>query len=386
MSIIEVGNIFKSIQKVIKKRKNVELHEPDIGTKEVDYLKYAVEKKFISRKGNFLDKFENKIKKITNSKYVILTSSGTSALHLSLLSINIKKDNEILMPTLNYIASANATLYCKAIPHFIDSESETLGIDTEKLDKYLRKIAVMKKNICYNRFTKNPIKALICLHTFGYPAKIQEIKKICKNYNLKLIEDSAEALGSYYSGKHLGTFGDLGILSFNGNKIITTGSGGAILTNSRNIYKICDHLSKIAKKKHIYKLDYDYLGYNYSMANINAAIGLAQIENLKKILKKKKLLNERYIKEFKKYKFLKIFEESKLSESNHWLNTAVFNKSNPYMLKSLFDYTNKRKISTRPVFKLLHKIIYLKKFPKMNLKNAIELENRIITLPSSPFL
>tara|TARA_B100000989_G_scaffold179029_1_gene134469 strand:+ start:5168 stop:6325 length:1158 start_codon:yes stop_codon:yes gene_type:complete len=377
--------IYNLICSVIKK-KRAELHEPNFNNLESKYLKKAIKRKFVSRKGNFVDGFLKKIKLLTKSNYVILTSSGTSALHLALLAINLKENEEVLMPSLNYIASANATLYCSAIPHFVDVDEESLGIDPRKLDNYLSKICKLKKKQCYNKKTNRLIKALICLHTFGYPAKILEIKKICAKYNIKLIEDSAEALGSFLNKKHLGTFGDIGILSFNGNKIITTGSGGAVLTNNLRLAKKIDHLSKIAKKAHPYKLDYNTLGYNYNMSNLNAALGLAQIEKINFFLNKKKKLHTRYSKKFQKIKFLKVFSDNKLNKSNNWLITLILDKSNKALLKKLFDYSNSKKISTRPVFKLLHKINYLKKYPKMNLENSIELEGRIITIPSSSFL
>ena len=385
MKLNDEKNIYKLICSVIKKN-SAELHEPHFNNLEIKYLSQAIKKKFVSRKGNFVDRFSKKIKLLTRSNYVILTSSGTSALHLALVALKIKKNEEILMPSLNYIASANATLYCGAVPHFVDVDEETLGIDPIKLKKYLEEICIVKNKTCLNKKTKRPIKALICLHTFGYPSKILELKKICLSYHLKLIEDSAEALGSFFNKKHLGTFGDIGILSFNGNKIITTGSGGAILTNNLILAKKIEHLSKIAKKKHLYKLDYDSLGYNYNMSNLNAALGLAQIEKIDYFLKSKKKLHARYYKKFKKINFLETFSDNKKSNSNNWLITLVLKKSNKTFLKKLFDYTNKKNISTRPVFKLLHKIKYLKKYPKMNLKNSIDLENRIITIPSSSFL
>lgn len=385
MRLNEEKNIHKLITSVIKK-KSAELHEPHFNNLEINYLKEAIKKKSVSRKGNFVDRFSKKIKSLTKAKYVILTSTGTSALHLALLALNIKKNEEVLMPSLNYIASANATLYCGAIPHFVDVDEESLGIDPLKLKKYLDEKCLVKQKKCFNKKTKRLIKALICLHTFGYPAKILELKKICSKNHIKLIEDSAEALGSFSNKKHLGTFGDIGILSFNGNKIITTGSGGAILTNNNRLAKKIDHLSKIAKKKHPYKLDYDFLGYNYNMSNLNAALGLAQIEKINYFLKNKKELHERYYKKLKKINYLKIFSDNKANKSNNWLITLILKKTNKTFLKKIFDYTNNQSISTRPVFKLLHKIRYLKKYPKMDLNKSIDLENRIITIPSSSFL
>ena len=367
MSLKEHKTIYKLICDVIKK-KSAELHEPNFSNLEIKYLNQAIKKKFVSRKGNFVDLFSKKIKFLTKSKHVILTSSGTSALHLALLAFNIKKNEEVLMPSLNYIASANATLYCGAIPHFVDVDEKSLGIDPIKLKKYLDKICIIKNKKCLNKKTKRPIRALICLHTFGYPARILELKKICLSYHIKLIEDSAEALGSFFHNKHLGTFGDIGILSFNGNKIITTGSGGAVLTNNLILAKKIDHLSKIAKKKHPYKLDYDFVGYNYNMPNLNAALGLAQIEKINHFIKNKQKLHKRYSDKFKKINYLEIYSGNSNCNSNNWLITIILKKADKFFLKKLFDFTNNKNLSTRPVFKLLHKIKYIKKYPKMNLK------------------
>jgi perosamine synthetase len=286
MNIAKIKLFHKVILKVIKKKK-AELHEPFFDNMEIKLLKKSIKNKFISSKGIFIDQFEKKIKKITKSKYVTLTSSGTAALHLALLSMGVKSNHEVLMPTLNYIASANTTLYCGAIPHFIDSDESNLGIDPKKLEKYLNKICLVKNNLCINKNSGNIIKVLICFHPFGYPAEIEKIKKICKKFKIKLIEDSAESIGSFFKGKHLGTFGDIGIISFNGNKTITTGSGGAVITKNKSLNKFCKISSFIAKKPHPYEFDYYRLGYNYRMANLNAAVGVAQIDKLNSLIKKK---------------------------------------------------------------------------------------------------
>ena len=231
------------------KKKKLHLHEPFLEKFEEKLVNESIKKKDISSKGKFLNIFIKKLKKVTKSKYVVLTSSGTAALHLAMLSVGVSKNTEVLMPSLNYIASANAALYCDAIPHFVDINENNMGIDPTKLENYLNKISIKKKNYCINKKSGNIIKALVCFHPFGYPASIGILKKICKKFNIKLIEDAAESIGSYLNNKHLGTFGDIGILSFNGNKTITTGSGGAIMSNNKNIIKHCEILGSIAKKK-----------------------------------------------------------------------------------------------------------------------------------------
>lgn len=368
------------------KRKKLDLHEPFFDKLESQLVDESIQKKSISSKGKFLSKFILQLKRLTKSKYVVLTSSGTAALHLAMLSVGVSRNTEVLMPSLNYIASANAALYCNAIPHFVDVNKNTLGVDPIKLENYLNEISTEKKNYCINKKSGNVIKALVCFHPFGYPASIDELKKICNKFNIKLIEDAAESIGSYLNNKHLGTFGDIGILSFNGNKTITTGSGGAILTNNKNLKKHCEILGSIAKKKHLFKFDYFYKGYNYKMANINAALGVAQISKINKIVTKKKRIFLNYIKYFKKLDFVKIYNPPKVSSCNYWLVTSILNKPNNTLKNKILNYCNKKGVFVRPSFKLLHTISYLKKYPRMNLNNSINLDKRIISLPSSPFL
>ena len=272
--------IINKFQKMYGKNVFIKLHEPNLSFKDLIEVKKSIKNNYVSTIGNVVKKFEKRLSTITKSKYVVATVSGSAALHTSVCALNIKKNEEILMPTLNYIASANAALLCNAIPHFIDIEKNTLGVDPVKLEKYLKKNAIIRNNTCYNKKTKRKIKAIIVLHTFGHPSKIDLIKKISKKYHLYLIEDAAEALGSKYKKKHLGTFGDIGILSFNGNKIITCGGGGAIITNSKLISKKALHLISNSKLNHKWKYDYDQLGFNYRMPGINAALGVSQLMRL----------------------------------------------------------------------------------------------------------
>ena len=222
---------------------------------------------------------------------------------LSLIALGLKKNQEVLLPTLNYIASANATRYLNAIPHFIDSEEKTLGVDAKKLELYLKKKTKMVNKNCINKNTGNIIKILIVTHIFGHPAEIEKLIKIAKRFNIKVIEDASECLGSFYKKKHLGVFGDIGVLSFNGNKIITSGNGGAIITNNMQYFKKINHISKIAKKKHTWNYDYDEIGYNYKLSNINAALGYAQFKKLKRYISNKRLLFKVYEKYFSKFKY-----------------------------------------------------------------------------------
>jgi len=257
------------------------IHEPYFNKKESVYVQKSINSTYVSTVGDFIKKFENEIKKFTKSKYAVATVNGTSALHISMMTLGIGPNHEVLIPNLNYIGSSNATIYCGASPHFVDVDSKYLGIDTNKLRDYLKRNTFIKKNQTFNKKTFKKIIAIAPTHIFGQPSKMNEILDISKEFNLKIVEDAAESLGSFYKHKHTGTIGDVGILSFNGNKIITTGGGGMILTNNFKIYNQAKFLSQVSKKPHPWKYDYKGLGFNYRMPNLNAALGYAQIKKLK---------------------------------------------------------------------------------------------------------
>jgi len=381
MSDSQIKDILKILEKIYKKK--YQLHSPIFNGNEKKYLINCLKQKNISALGTYRNRLIDKIKFITKAKYVILTSSGTAAMHLILKALNVDEKDEILMPSLNYIASANSVLYCNSNPHFVEIENTTLGVDPTKLRNYLKKIVRRKNNLSYNKRSKKLIKGIIVLHTFGHPCKIDKIKKICDEYNLRLIEDSAEALGSLYKNIHVGTFGEAGILSFNGNKIVTTGAGGAVITNDKKIANKIEKLSKISKKKHPYKYDYDEVGYNYSMPNLNAAIGLAQIENLKKFLKSKRALAKKIKFNLKDNVNIKIFVEPKNCKSNYWLQIVMLNKASIKLRNSIVENLIKNGLQSRPLWTLLHKINYLKKFHHDNLSISLDIEKKLINIPSN---
>ena len=288
------------------------LHDPIFCGNEIKYLTKCIKSSFVSSVGNYVREFEKKISSITGAKYSVATSSGTAALHLALRYLKVDKSDEILMPSFTYIATANAVKYCDASINFLDIENDQLGICPVKLEKYLQKISIKKGKYTYNKFNKKKIKAIIVVHVYGFPSKIIEIKKICKKYNIILIEDAAEAIGSKLKNKHLGVFGEIGILSFNGNKTVTAGSGGAIICNSKKIYDSIYHLSTQAKVKIRYDHIHDEIGYNYRMNNLSAAVGCAQIENLKKIISLKRKNFKKYFDIFKNTKNVEIVKEPKI--------------------------------------------------------------------------
>ena len=377
------SEIVKSVN-LFTKKKFITLHDPYFEKNDFVSVNRCIGSSYVSTVSKFTNIFEDKIKKLTKSKYSVSTINWTAAIQVAVKACGIKKNEEVLIPNLNYIGSANATIYCGAIPHFVDVESTGFGIDADKLADYLKKICIVKKNNTINRISRRAIKAIIPTHVFGNPAKIDEIIKIGKKFKLKVIEDASECVGSYYKKKHLGTFGDVGILSFNGNKIITTGGGGAIITKNKNIYKKAFNLSTISRKKNIgWRYDYSEVGYNYRLPGINSSLGISQLSKLSYLLRIKRKIFLKYKKLFKDNPNFKLVEEPKDAKSNHWLNTIFIFNSNLKLRDQIIKETNKKGVGVRPVWKLMHKIKHLSKYPRMNVDNSKVLEKSLINLPSS---
>ena len=380
---------FNIHQQIIKKVRQVTgdgkvfLHEPVFWGDEKKNLVNCVNTTFVSSVGKYVDIFEKKLKNYTKSKYVLVTNSGTSALHICCIVSGIKKNDEVLLPTFNFVASSNVLMYLGAVPHYVDVDENSLGIDIPKLDNYLKKISVKKGKYIYNKKTKRRIMAIFPTHIFGHPGNIDSILKLAKKYNLNLVEDASESIGSFYKKKHLGTFGKAGALSFNGNKTITTGSGGAILLKKFDDYTLAKKLINICKTDHFWKLEYNGLGYNYRMSNIQASLGCSQIKNLEKIISKKYLLLKKYKKIFKKISYLKVFEHFYPGRPNYWLHTIILNKNLSSIRDKILNKANKEKLMLRPAWKLMHRLPHLKKFPRMDVANSVSLEKRLINLPSS---
>ncbi len=362
------------------------LHEPTFSGNEWKYLKECLDSTFVSSTGKYVDIFEKKLVEFTDSKYAIAVASGTSALHISLKLADVKKDDEVLVPALTFVATANAVTYCNAIPHFVDSEIISLGIDHIKLREYLEKNTKKEDGLCINNLTGNVIRAMVPMHAFGHPSNIEELLSISRDFNINLIEDAAESLGSFYKGQHTGTFGLLGTLSFNGNKTITTGGGGAILTNDAELAMRAKHLSTTAKLKHPWDYLHDEIGYNYRMPNINAALGCAQIELLPEMIKSQRLLYKKYNSAFKNIEEVSVFKEPNGSNSNYWLQTLILDKPDMIMRDKILKHTNDNGFMTRPAWKLMPELPAFKNCPSMNVDMALSLSKRIINIPSSPFL
>jgi aminotransferase in exopolysaccharide biosynthesis len=375
------NDIIKSIRKVVGRQKH-HLHEPLFFGNEIKYLKKTISTNLVSSVGPFVKKFEDQITKFTKSKYTISIVNGTEALHLSLVACGVKNNDEVLVPTITFVGTANAIVYSGAIPHFIDSETETLGIDPLKLEKYLKKITIKKGKFYFNKKTKRKIRAIIPVHVFGNICQIDSILKIAKKYNLLVIEDAAEALGSFFKNKHAGTFGLVGCFSFNGNKIMTTGGGGAIITNNKLLAKKIKHLSATAKINHRWEYIHDAVGYNFRMPNLNAALGLAQLENLNFFIKKKRILYKKYFNVFKNVRHVSLFKELKNAKSNYWLQTLILEKSNSRFKNKILNESFKSGLYLRPAWKLISNLKPFRSNPKMDLRGSEEIYKKIINLPS----
>jgi perosamine synthetase len=378
------NNISKKIYKLIRSKFKppLYLHEPYLNKiSVVKIIKNCIENNHISSVGPYIQKFENEIKYITGAKNCVSVANGTSAIYLSLFVLGGKLNDEVILPAFNFIAAANACLQLRAIPHFAEIENDTFGIDPVKLEKYLSSSTYKKRNIYFNKKTNRPIKFIIVTHVYGHICKIDAILRVAKKFNLKLIEDASEALGSFYLKKHAGTFGDLGILSFNGNKTITCGSGGAILTNNKKMAKKLKHLSTHAKVNDLFDHIHDDIGYNYRMSNLSAAVGCAQIEKIKKIVMAKRKNFNFYNRAFKKNKIIKIYKEPKFSFCNYWLITAFLKK--PELKKKLLKFFKLRGYGFRTVWRPLHSLKIFKDCPRDSMSISNEIFRKTINLPSS---
>ncbi len=359
------------------------LHEPLFKGKEGEYVKECLDTGWVSSVGKFVDRFEKKLAEYTGVKRAIAVVNGTCALHLALKLAGVEPGNEVIVPTLTFVATANAVAYTGATPHFVDSEEGTLGLDPDKLETYLNDISEIRKGTCYNKLTGKRITAVVPMHVFGHPVDLDPLFEVCKNFKLILIEDAAESLGSFYKGKHTGNWGKLSVLSFNGNKIITTGGGGAILTNDSTLADRAKHLSTTAKLPHKWEYNHDEIGYNYRLPNINAALGCAQIENLPYFIKEKRNLAKRYQSAFESIKEISFFSEPDNAKSNYWLNTILLEQGFEHERDTVLQILNDNGIQARPVWTLLHKLPMYKDCPKMDLTTAKSLEARLINIPSS---
>ncbi|EFP6175930.1 aminotransferase LegC [Campylobacter coli] len=370
-----------SFIKSLFNKENIALHEPCFIGNEKKYLLECIDSGFVSSVGEFVTRFEEALKEKTKTRFVIATNTGTAALHIALLANGIDENCEVITQSISFVATANAIAYTGAKPVFLDIDENTLSLSPKALEHFLENQTYQKDNLSYNKTTHKPIKACVIMHTFGLSAHIKAIKELCEKYHILLIEDAAEALGSTYENKALGTFGKCGILSFNGNKIITGGCGGAILSDDENLAKLAKHLSTTAKIPHPYEYDHDRIAYNYRLCNINAAILLAGLENLELFLENKRELAKIYKDFFKNHDKCKFIDEKSNEKSNFWLNTLLFKNEN---LRNIFlEECLKNNIFVRPIWKSLPSLKAFQNCQSDELINTKNLEKRLVNLPSS---
>lgn len=359
----------------------IPLHAPFFGGNEKKYLNECIDSTFVSSVGAFVNLFEKKISEYTGAKYAIACVNGTNALHMAMLVCGVKKDDEVLSQALTFIASANAISYIGARPVFIDVDRDTMGMSPAALENFLVKFGEKKEDgFTYNKSSGKRISACVPMHTFGFPLRIDQIKSICDEWNIALVEDAAESLGSYYKGSHTGVFGKCGVFSFNGNKTITCGGGGALITDDEELAKKAKHLTTQAKIPHPWKFRHDEIGYNYRMPNLNAALACAQLEQLDAILKNKRELAAKYKNFFADtdYKFV---TEPNESESNYWLNVLVL--KDEAARDEFLAKTNEAGVMTRPVWDLMSGLPMFENCQNDGLENSKWLEERVVNIPSS---
>jgi aminotransferase in exopolysaccharide biosynthesis len=375
------SNIIKFIRELYQTDDFIALHEPKFIGNEKKYVNDCIDTTFVSSVGKYVDQLEKMIAKFSGAKYAIATSNGTSALHIALKLVGVDEKSEVITQPLTFIATANAISYLGAKPIFVDVDKDTLGLSPKSLEEFLEQETFIDDNgNCINKTTKKIIKACVPMHTFGHPCKIDKIVEICNKYNIEVIEDSAESLGSFYKNKHTGIFGKIGIFSFNGNKTITTGGGGMIVTDDEELAKKAKHITTTAKIKHPYEYIHDEVGYNYRLTNLAAALGVAQMENLELFIKKQRELANIY-KEFFDKKGIEFITESKNAKSNYWLNGIILN--NRHERDKFLKETNKNGVMTRPIWRLMNKLDMFKDCQTTNLDNSLWLEDRVVNITSS---
>ncbi len=357
----------------------IPLHEPSFMGKEKEYIIECIDSTFVSSVGKFVNQFEEMISKYTGAKYAIATVNGTAALHIALKLVGVNEGCEVITQPLTFIATCNAISYCGAQPVFIDVDLDTFGMSPEHLEAFLKKHTIQKKNGCYNKTSGKKIAAVVPMHTFGHPCKILEISEICNKYNISLVEDAAESLGSFYKKKHTGIFGLCGTISFNGNKPITTGGGGMLITDDNELANRAKHITTTAKIPHPYNYIHDEIGYNYRLPNLNAALGCAQMDKFDDILNNKRKLSLEYNSFFDKEK-ISFVREPKNSVSNFWLNAIILKDIKER--NRFLEITNNAGIMTRPIWTLMSKLSMFKHCQKTDLRNAKWIEERVVNIPS----
>ncbi len=361
----------------------VALHEPDLSGREWAYVKETLDSGWVSSAGDFVERFERMIAETAEARFAVATVNGTAALHMCLHLLGVARDDEVVVPAMTFVSTANAVAHLGAIPHFADASADTLGLDAARLDTHLGEIGEMRDGALVNRLTGRRIAAVVSMHTFGQPVDLDALIEVSARHSVALMEDAAESLGTTYKSRHTGAIARIGAFSFNGNKIVTTGGGGAVVTNEEALGRAAKHLTTTAKLSHPWEYLHDAIGYNYRLPNINAALGVAQLERLEEFVAAKRRLAGRYLDAFAGVPGVAVFTERAFSRSNYWLNTLILDRGLEAARDEVLRATHEAGFLTRPAWQLMHLLPMYADCPRMELPVSESLAERIVNLPSS---
>jgi perosamine synthetase len=381
---VDVEQIVRAVRAAVADAPTpVLLHGPTLAGNEWQYVKQCLDTAWVSSAGSYVTQFERQLEAFTGARHAVAVVNGTAALHVALLLAGVKRGDEVLMPSLTFVATANAATYVGAVPHFADVELRTLGLHASRLGDHLERVSERRDGGCFNRTTGRRIAAIVPMHTFGHPVDMEGLLAVARRWDLPIVEDAAESLGSYYREKHTGVFGRLGILSFNGNKIVTTGAGGAILTDDEALAQRARHITTTAKLPHAWEYVHDEAGFNYRMPNLNAALGCAQLEQLPGFLERKRRLAQRYAAALATIEGVRVFLEPAGCRSNYWLNTLILDAAGMTGRDALLTALNAAQLQSRPIWRPMHQLPMYQQCPRMELSVTEDLSQRVINVPSS---
>lgn len=361
----------------------IALHEPRFAGREWELVKDCLDSGWVSSVGAYVDRFEAMVAEACGTSHAVATVNGTAALHAALLVSGVRPGDEVIIPALTFVATANAVSYCHAIPHFADVDDATLGLDPDKLRRYLGRMATSRDGATINTSTGRPIRAVVPMHTFGHPVAMDEVMALAADFDLAVVEDATESIGSLYRGAKTGGIARVGTLSFNGNKTVTTGGGGAIAMNDEALWRETKHLTTTAKVRHPWAFVHDKVGFNYRLPNINAALGVAQMEQLGSMLQAKRRLAEAYRQRLDGVAGLRFYREREGTEANYWLNAVVLDRADIATRDAVLEATNAAGFMVRPIWTAMHRLPIYASVPRDDLSVTEDLEARVINLPSS---
>jgi len=369
------------VRKLYQTNDFIPLHAPQFRGNEKQYLIDTIDSTFVSSVGVYVEQFEERVAEYTGAKHTIATVNGTSALHIALMLAGVEPETEVITQSLTFVATCNAIRYCQADPVFVDVDMDSMGLSPGSLADFLDKNAELRDDgYCWNKTSDKKITACLPMHTFGFPVRLDEIAKICQQYHIALVEDAAESLGSYYKEKHTGILGKTAVISFNGNKIITTGGGGMVLTNDTEIANRAKHITTTAKVPHKWAFEHDEVGYNYRLPNLNAALGVAQMELLPEYLRNKREIAQQY-QEWGQQNGIEFVKEQTNTKANYWLNTAIMQDQK--QRDKFIEETNSQNVMTRPAWTPMHQLVINQDCQHSDLSNTKWLYNRVVSVPSS---